>query len=341
MAETESTAPNIADLTTKELRKLLKRHDVDVRGCLERSDFEQAWKTFLIHDGVYIPENSKPEPIPQESTKAGFDYQAEQLLLGGLSCATYAHNLDGASQPDLIVVFLHGYGASNGEFTTLGAQLSSPRMPLASKKVWYCCPQAPSNNAWWPLNLMELQAKAFGSADGLARLIREPVAGLPEARSRITGLLEDIQSQTGLPASKIVLGGFSQGAILTVDVALHLTTDLAGICVFSGFPQIVEEWAKQAANHRNLPVFQAHGQRDFVLPFAGAGWLKELLETQGEGIFTSSQLSQLHGLIGARGLFERNLLVGLKVEYHPHGGAHDLGGALQLEAASKFIANRI
>jgi predicted esterase len=57
-------------------------------------------------------------------------------------------------------------------------------------------------------------------------------------------------------------------------------------------------------------VVQSHGRQDFVLPFVGSGWLKQLL-----------------------------LDAGLTVEYHAHDGAHDLGGMYQLEALGRFLAH--
>ena len=112
---------------------------------------------------------------------------------------------------------------------------------------------------------------------------------------------------------------------------------------------------------------QAHGQRDFVLPFVGSGWLKDLLEAQG-------RMGDLCGLLPCAastcefpnrraGLVVDGMLRNLKsatetvhapsttladvwcpgvaVEYHPHGGSHDLGGSLQLQALSKFLAKSV
>eukprot|EP00045_Choanoeca_perplexa_P006883 m.59990 g.59990 ORF g.59990 m.59990 type:complete len:92 (+) comp13833_c0_seq1:696-971(+) len=81
---------------------------------------------------------------------------------------------------------------------------------------------------------MQLQQRAFGSSDGLSRLIRDPVPGLAEAREQITKLITRIEVETGLPKSKMVLGGFSQGGILATDTALHLEEPLAGLCILSG-----------------------------------------------------------------------------------------------------------
>ena len=43
--------------------------------------------------------------------------------------------LEQGQAPELIVIVMHGYGASNSEFTALGAQLTSAGLPLAAHKV--------------------------------------------------------------------------------------------------------------------------------------------------------------------------------------------------------------
>jgi hypothetical protein len=61
----------------------------------------------------------------------------------------------------------HRWGCSNTEFTSLGSSLCT-REPLRQARVWFCCPQAPAGNAWWPLNLMELMVRTTAAAGLLA-----------------------------------------------------------------------------------------------------------------------------------------------------------------------------
>ena len=47
--------------------------------------------------------------------------------------------------------------------------------------------------------------------------------------------------------------------MLSVDTSLSLDGNLAGVCSFSGFPIVVEEWAVKAQKHSGLKVLQTHG----------------------------------------------------------------------------------
>ena len=99
------------------------------------------------------------------------------------------------------------------------------------------------------------------------------------AREKLLQVVESVKTRTGLPLSKIVLGGFSQGAMLTTDSALHLDENVAGLIVMSGTLLSEPEWQKRAPVHRGLRVLQSHGTQDPLLPFAAAEWLRDLLKS--------------------------------------------------------------
>lgn len=63
---------------------------------------------------------------------------------------------------DLVVIMLHGYGASNSDFVPLAKLLLSlPGGPLAGKTVAWVFPQAPAGSTgaaeWWQIDVMEVQ----------------------------------------------------------------------------------------------------------------------------------------------------------------------------------------
>lgn len=100
-----------------------------------------------------------------------------------------------------------------------------------------------------------------------------------------------------LPLDRVVLAGFSQGAMTAMDLALAVEGTVAGVAMLSGTPIVIEEWAKELGERpKGLPVFVSHGQNDPVLPFVASTWLKDLLTNNGA-----------------------------VVDYHPHSGGHDLG----------------
>ena len=130
-------------------------------------------------------------------------------------------------------------------------------------------------------------ARMAGPA-ALAPLLRKMPPGLVEARQRLSQLLDEVAASSGLPHSKVVLGGFSQGAMTAIDVALSQPAEkrVAGVLSLSGAPIVVDEWAKRCTVHPKLPVFVSHGRADPVLPFEGAGWLVDLLRGNGLEVHT-------------------------------------------------------
>eukprot|EP00037_Helgoeca_nana_P002532 m.34427 g.34427 ORF g.34427 m.34427 type:complete len:193 (-) comp12655_c0_seq2:221-799(-) len=129
-----------------------------------------------------------------------------------------------------------------------------------------------------------LHSMVLQGGDGMAKLIREEPPGLAECRKRLVQLVDEVETMTGgLPTSRLVLGGFSQGGITAMDLALHLPPGrtVAAVTVLSGAPIVVDQWGLRLKVHAGLKVFMTHGQSDMVLPFAAAGWLKQLLDAGG------------------------------------------------------------
>jgi phospholipase/carboxylesterase len=82
-------------------------------------------------------------------------------------------------------------------------------------------------------------------------------------------------------ASKIVLGGFSQGAMLSCDVALRTARPLAALVMLSGTLVAEEQWRLLMPQRSRLPAFLSHGDADRMLPFSQAERLKDLLAGAG------------------------------------------------------------
>ena len=96
-------------------------------------------------------------------------------------------------------------------------------------------------------------------------------------------LVDEVKASTGVGYDKIVLGGFSQGAMSAMDLALSMPAGkrVAGVTMVSGAPIVIEQWTERLKEHKGLKVFISHGTQDMVLPFAASGWAKQLLESGG------------------------------------------------------------
>src|SRR5215510_12315772 len=129
--------------------------------------------------------------------------------------------------------------------------------------------------AWWEIDLDRISAAR--SPQAIRRLSQHTPEGLIPARRAILGLVEELARQGGGAVSRMVLGGFSQGAMVTTDVALRLEEAPAGLLIFSGSLICEPEWRKRAPSRRGLEVFQSHGTQDPLLPFERAVALRDLL----------------------------------------------------------------
>jgi phospholipase/carboxylesterase len=205
-----------------------------------------------------------------------------QTTIGSLPCRLV--DGDGGAAPELAVVLCHGFGAPGDDLVPLASEILALRPELGGR-VRFVFPEAPLSlaafgygaaRAWWHIDVERLAAAAR-EPSGLAALSREIPVGMDVARRQLIAVVEGVSKSSGLPVDRIVLGGFSQGAMISTDLALRLDERPAGLLVFSGTLLAAPEWERLAARRQGLPVFQAHGQQDPLLPYAAAVALRDLL----------------------------------------------------------------
>jgi phospholipase/carboxylesterase len=184
----------------------------------------------------------------------------------------------GGSGP--VVVLLHGFGAPGDDLVSLWRVLRAPR------GTRFVLPEAPlqlpaeygNGRAWW---WIDMEARMRRRQQGIAPDVGEVPEGLREARASVETLLAEVSRALGPPVNQVVLGGFSQGAMLSLDVALHSDRPLAGLVFMSGTHIAAEEWAARYDERRGLPVFMSHGEQDELLSFGVAQRLRQTLASHG------------------------------------------------------------
>jgi phospholipase/carboxylesterase len=181
-----------------------------------------------------------------------------------------------------LVVLLHGFGAPGDDLVPLWRVMRVPRetrfvFPAAPLDL----PMMPGARAWWHIDMMELQG-AIARGD-VRDLSAEEPDGLTEARDKMRALLVGLVA-TYAP-SKLVLGGFSQGSMLALDVALHAAEGSGRKCdalvVLSGTLLAEKVWVPRMKTLAGVPIFQSHGSSDPILPFSLAERLHEELSSAG------------------------------------------------------------
>ncbi|WP_338870161.1 phospholipase [Myxococcus stipitatus] len=204
--------------------------------------------------------------------------------LGELDCQVVEGLPEGKS-PELAVVLCHGFGAPAGDLVPLAGELVALQASLA-QRVRFIFPGAPMSlaergmpnaRAWFPIP----DAILLGQMRDWPQFAKEVPPGMPAARRAVTSVVAAVSAATKLPYSKIVLGGFSQGGMVTTDVALRLEECPAGLCILSGTLLAEPEWRQKAKARQGLPVFQAHGRYDPLLPIATGEHLRDMLVQEG------------------------------------------------------------
>jgi phospholipase/carboxylesterase len=150
-----------------------------------------------------------------------------------------------------------------------------PEAPLSLAEMG-----APFGRAWWHIDFQRLTAAQTDRSEA-RRWTEEAPPGFSRARRLMMSLLEELARQPGGSISRLLIGGFSQGAILATDLALRLEEAPAGLAILSGSLICEAEWRQRAPIRRGLNVVQSHGRQDPLLPFEAAVQLRDLLSGAG------------------------------------------------------------
>ena len=206
-------------------------------------------------------------------------------VLGGLNCRIVDADADAPLQR--LVVLCHGFGAPGTDLVPVAGELARLIGP-ASAGIRFLFPAAPlslddyglpGGRAWWPLDMAKLQAAIeFGETRDLRG---ESPELLPQAREALTGAVTAACAEAGLPLSRCVLGGFSQGSMVATDVALHLPERPAALVIWSGTLLCEAAWRSAAPRLSGLPVLISHGRYDQILPYSNAEHLRDMLAEAG------------------------------------------------------------
>ena len=166
--------------------------------------------------------------------------------------------LNPASPPVAVVIWLHGLGADGHDFEPIVPELGlPPGLPIR-----FVFPHAP-----------EMAVTAFAGQRARAWFDFDPAggadqSGMKKSAARIRDLIQN-EIDSGMPAERILLAGFSQGGVMAFHTGLHYPKPLAGILALSTFLAEPENLASaRSGANANIPILMCHGQQDAVLPIS-------------------------------------------------------------------------
>lgn len=180
-----------------------------------------------------------------------------------------------------VVILLHGFGAPGDDLVSLADVL---QVPDGTRFVF---PEGPLSlsfgprdaRAWWLIDMARIeQDRAAGRIRDLSNEIPK---GLAPVREHMLAFLKEVEQKFGADPRKTILGGFSQGAMLSCDVMLRTTQPYAGLVQLSGTLIAKQEWVPLLQKRKSVPVFQSHGMQDEILPYVSAEGLRDTLTHAG------------------------------------------------------------
>ncbi|MEH2411271.1 MAG: alpha/beta hydrolase [Nostoc sp.] len=193
------------------------------------------------------------------------------------------------SQPPAgLIVTLHGWGANAEDVASLLPLINLPDYEFVLPNAPFPYPYSPVGRAWYDLRVENMYE------------------GLPESRQLLIDFLQSLESSTGVPLSRTILSGFSQGGAMTLDVGSKLP--LAGLVVMSGY---LHPDAITAGKSGIPPTLITHGRYDEVVPLQAALKARETLKS-----------------------------LGVALEYHEFDMGHEINPQT-LEVLRNFVVNTI
>ncbi len=178
------------------------------------------------------------------------DTSGTELLMSG-ALPVLVRRPAPTDKPHPALIMLHGWGANEGDIYEL--------VPFVDKRVLIVAPRGPGQvndnprGSWKWYEWTE---------------VGKPVPGLVdtslEKLGQLIGQLEDLTG-VAVDPTQIYIGGFSQGAAVSIMTATTYPEQIAGLIAHSGFvsPQAAERL--QAGVYRGKSAFVAHGIEDQAL----------------------------------------------------------------------------
>lgn len=170
-----------------------------------------------------------------------------------------AVELETRAKPSHSVIWLHGLGADGHDFAPILPELVARDWP-ALRFVFPHAPVRPvSINGGMPM-------RAWYDIKGADIASRQDEAGVRESIGQLDALIAR-EADRGVPASRVILAGFSQGGAIVLAGGVRHPKRLAGVVALSTYLPIHETTATECSPaNAGLPVFMAHGSLDPVVP---------------------------------------------------------------------------
>lgn len=161
--------------------------------------------------------------------------------------------IEGDKKPPLLLL-LHGYGANEDDLFSLVPYLDERFLVVSARA---------------PIRLRGMGGYAWFNLGFTPQGIAIDPAEVESARLTLKRFIDQIVAAYDCDPNAVYLLGFSQGAMMSLSVALSFPGTAAAVAAMSGrlMPQTVQQIQDKDALI-GLPIFVAHGTHDSVLPIS-------------------------------------------------------------------------
>ena len=168
--------------------------------------------------------------------------------------------------PAPAVIMLHGYGSNSDDLFGLRSHI-----PAGYHVYSLQAPVAMENGAygWYKLDF------------GKERDLRYDYAEAEKARKFVVEFINDVSSKQNVDKNRIILLGFSQGAILSLDIAAVDPEVPWGVVALSGGMMTESKKAPGTDKLKDKRFFIGHCTSDEVVPFGLAAEAHTFLASKG------------------------------------------------------------
>ena len=183
-----------------------------------------------------------------------------------------------------LVVFLHGYGANGADLLGLADPLA-PHLPdtaFVAPDAPDICTGNPMGFQWFPIPWLD------GSSQEAAEAAAEVSV------RKLNAFLDERMEAEGVTAADTMLLGFSQGTMMTLEVAPRRAEPFAGLVCFSGRLMRSERLPGEVVS--KSPVLLLHGDKDDVVPFSSMEAAGTALQAEGFTVYGHVMKGTAHGI---------------------------------------------
>ena len=183
-----------------------------------------------------------------------------------------------------LVVFLHGYGANGADLLDIGDVLA-PHLPdtaFAAPDAADRIPGAPSGYQWFPIPRFD------GSSEAQA------AAGLLRSAQDLNAFLDQRLAHEGLGPEALALVGFSQGAMMSLELAPRRAVAPAAVVAISG--RLIQPERLAAEATAKPPILIMHGDQDQMVAFEEMALAANALAAAGFDVFGHVMQGMGHGI---------------------------------------------